>query len=41
MGNHRKAAEESNFFLRGFHYLFIVRKGGVVAAPPAPGKRGR
>ncbi len=28
MGNYRKAAEEGNFFLRGFHYLFIMRKGG-------------
>ena len=27
MGNYRKAAEEGNFFLRGFNYLFIVRKG--------------
>jgi DNA modification methylase len=28
MGNYRKAAEEGNFFLRGFNYLFIMRKGG-------------
>jgi len=28
MGNYRKAAEEGNFFLRGFNYLFIVRKPG-------------
>jgi adenine-specific DNA-methyltransferase len=27
MGNYRKAAEEGNFFLRGFNYLFIMRKG--------------
>jgi DNA modification methylase len=27
MGNYRKAAEEQNFFLRGFNYLFIMRKG--------------
>lgn len=27
MGNYRKAAEEGNFFLRGFNYLFIARKG--------------
>jgi adenine-specific DNA-methyltransferase len=27
-GNYRKAAEEGNFFLRGFNYLFIMRKGG-------------
>ncbi len=26
MGNYRKAAEEGNFFLRGFSYLFIMRK---------------
>lgn len=25
-GNFRKAAEESNFFLRGFNYLFILKK---------------
>jgi adenine-specific DNA-methyltransferase len=29
MGNYRKAAEEQNFFLRGFNYLFIMQK------PPA------
>jgi DNA modification methylase len=28
MGNYRKAAEEQNFFLRGFNYLFIARKPG-------------
>jgi DNA modification methylase len=27
MGNYRKAAEEGNFFLRGFNYLFIMKKG--------------
>jgi len=26
MGNYRKAAEDGNFFLRGFNYLFIFRK---------------
>lgn len=26
MGNYRKAAEEGNFFLRGFNYLFIAIK---------------
>ncbi len=26
MGNYRRAAEEGNFFLRGFNYLFIGRK---------------
>ncbi len=28
MGNYRKAAEEGNFFLRGFNYLFVMRKKG-------------
>lgn len=26
MGNYRKAAEDGNYFLRGFNYLFIVRR---------------
>ena len=26
MGNYRKAAEDGNFFLRGFNYLFIMKK---------------
>jgi DNA modification methylase len=26
MGNYRRAAEEGNFFLRGFNYLFLGRK---------------
>jgi DNA modification methylase len=26
MGNYRRAAEEGNFYLRGFNYLFIMRK---------------
>src|SRR3954470_7822879 len=26
MGNYRKAADEGNFFLRGFNYLFIMHK---------------
>ena len=26
MGNYRKAAEDGNFFLRGFNYLFIMHK---------------
>ncbi|HPO46493.1 MAG TPA: DNA methyltransferase [Spirochaetota bacterium] len=26
MGNYHKAAEEGNFFLRGFNYLFIMKK---------------
>jgi DNA modification methylase len=29
MGNYRRAAEEGNFFLRGFNYLFIMRKALV------------
>src|SRR2546421_5965973 len=32
MGNYRRAAEEGNFFLRGFNYLFIMYKA------PDPGK---
>src|SRR2546429_1734972 len=32
MGNYRKAAEDGNFFLRGFNYLFIMYKA------PDPGK---
>ncbi|HWE94520.1 MAG TPA: DNA methyltransferase [Tepidisphaeraceae bacterium] len=35
MGNYRKAAEEGNFFLRGFNYLFIFHK------LPAPGQKPR
>jgi DNA modification methylase len=36
MGNYRAAAEEGNYFLRGFNYLFIMRK----AKPPrATGSR--
>lgn len=33
-GNWRRAAEEQNFFLRGFNYLFIMRKPlGPIPAP--------
>ncbi|HYO08414.1 MAG TPA: DNA methyltransferase [Tepidisphaeraceae bacterium] len=32
MGNYRKAAEEGNFFLRGFNYLFIMRRPGEASA---------
>jgi adenine-specific DNA-methyltransferase len=39
MGNHRKAAEESNFFLRGFNYLFIMRKTPAEPAPAAASRR--
>ncbi len=35
MGNYRRAAEEGNFFLRGFNYLFIMRK------PPQEKHRGK
>ncbi len=31
MGNYRKAAEEGNFFLRGFNYLFVVKRGNAKA----------
>jgi DNA modification methylase len=34
MGNYRRAAEEGNFFLRGFNYLFIMRKN----KPEQPGR---
>lgn len=37
MGNYRKAAEEGNFFLRGFNYLFIMKKAD--AQKPRPGRR--
>jgi len=33
MGNYRKAAEQGNFFLRGFNYLFIVKKPLTLAPP--------
>ena len=26
MGNYRRAAEEGNYFLRGFNYLLVTRK---------------
>jgi len=32
-GNWRKAAEEGNFFLRGFNYLFIMKKESTAARP--------
>ncbi|MCG3124666.1 MAG: hypothetical protein GIKADHBN_03141 [Phycisphaerales bacterium] len=38
-GNWHKAAEEGNFFLRGFNYLFIMKKQGE-AKPHAAGARG-
>ncbi|HEY0007121.1 MAG TPA: class I SAM-dependent methyltransferase [Tepidisphaeraceae bacterium] len=37
MGNYRKAAEEQNFFLRGFNYLFIMKKPlQEVSSSPSP-----
>jgi adenine-specific DNA-methyltransferase len=41
MGNYRKAAEEGNFFLRGFNYLFVARKpeARVVAKRPETKQR--
>jgi adenine-specific DNA-methyltransferase len=39
MGNYRKAAEEGNFFLRGFNYLFIAQKPAARAPQERP--RGR
>ncbi len=44
MGNYRKAAEEGNFFLRGFNYLFLGRKTdprvlGRKTDPRVPGRK--
>lgn len=36
-GNWRKAAEQENFFMRGFNYLFIMKKVGDAT----PGRAGR
>jgi DNA modification methylase len=33
MGNFRRAAEEGNFYLRGFNYLFVMRKSSMQAGP--------
>lgn len=38
MGNYRAAAEAGNFFLRGFNYLFIMKRA---AAPAAGARRAR
>ncbi|MFH1809025.1 MAG: class I SAM-dependent methyltransferase [Pseudomonadota bacterium] len=35
MGNYRRAAEEGNYFLRGFNYLLIVRKPRAARNPGA------
>ena len=39
MGNYRRAAEEGNFFLRGFNYLFIMRKAGSKKTDSSAGRR--
>lgn len=39
LGNYRKAAEEGNFFLRGFNYLFIGRKP-LAQSGGRPSKKG-
>lgn len=42
MGNYRKAAEEEKFLLRGFNYLFIMKKEGESkSATPAKKKKKR
>ena len=38
-GNYHKAAEETNFFLRGFNHLMIVRKPEQPADAPKPKKK--
>jgi ubiquinone/menaquinone biosynthesis C-methylase UbiE len=40
MGNYRKAAEEGNFFLRGFNYLFIAQKPERGRGAERPSRRG-
>lgn len=35
-GPWKKAAEEGNFMMRGFNYLFIVKKDGAAMAGPRP-----
>jgi adenine-specific DNA-methyltransferase len=41
-GNWRRAAEEQNFFLRGFTYLFILRKpAATMRRPPAASRSPR
>jgi DNA modification methylase len=44
LGNYRKAAEEGNFFLRGFNYLFIAQRRDTRPQPkpePKPDLRKR
>jgi DNA modification methylase len=38
-GNWHKAAEEGNFFLRGFNYLFIMKKESEAVTPAGNGRR--
>lgn len=38
-GNWRKAAEEGNYFLRGFNYLFLCRKDPAPGTTRASGRR--
>lgn len=37
MGNYRRAADEGNFFLRGFNYLLLFRKRGAKLSPKGGG----
>ena len=39
LGNWHKAAEEENFFLRGFNYLLIFKKTGAAPEDSARGAR--
>lgn len=41
MGNYRAAAEAGNFFLRGFNYLFIMRKAEINSRRATPAGRPR
>lgn len=38
MGNYRRAAEEGGFFLRGFNYLFIMRKAAEAGKRETAGR---
>lgn len=40
MGNYRRAAEEGNFFLRGFNYLFVAQKPEREGKRERPSRRG-
>jgi len=41
MGNYRMAAEEGNFYLRGFNYLFIMHKPVASSASGCVARRGK